>query len=149
MDFPTDKIRRVVFVPMLDCFNAVPTEVWRGTEEYMLVFDNQAQIEHMRCDFAKAAEIDQSGIIVTARGTTPDVDFVSRYFAPKIGINEDPVTGSTHTLLAPYWANVLGENNLVARQLSQRGGRLFCRIDGDTVKISGKAVTYCIGELLI
>jgi len=149
LDFPVDTICKVDFTPMLDCFNAVPIEAWRGTEEYMLVFENQAQIENMQCDFAKAAAIDQAGIIVTARSTDADTDFVSRYFAPKIGIDEDPVTGSTHTMLMPYWSRVLGKNALNAKQLSKRGGRLFCELDGDVLKISGTAVTYCVGELLL
>ena len=149
LDFPADTIERVDFTPMLDCFNAAPIETWRGTEEYMLIFESQAQIENMRCDFAKAALIDQSGIIVTAPSADADADFVSRYFAPKIGIDEDPVTGSTHTMLMPYWSGVLGKKTLAAKQLSKRGGRLYCELDGRVVKISGTAVTYCIGELLL
>ncbi len=84
---------------------------------------------------------------VTAMGS--DVDFVSRFFAPQTGINEDPVTGSSHTSLTPYWARILGRNKLTARQLSARGGDLICEIKGERVKISGQAVTYLVGEIYI
>ncbi|MCK4749531.1 MAG: PhzF family phenazine biosynthesis protein, partial [Bacteroidales bacterium] len=78
-----------------------------------------------------------------------EVDFVSRFFAPQIGINEDPVTGSAHTTLTPYWSKVLGKKCLTARQLSARGGELVCEDHGDRVKISGQAVTYLVGEINI
>ncbi|MCL2397130.1 MAG: PhzF family phenazine biosynthesis protein [Defluviitaleaceae bacterium] len=149
LDFPADHIWQIPFEAHMDCFNAAPMQAWRGTEEYLLVFENQSQIENMVCDLAKATKIDMSGFIVTAPADMPGVDFVSRYFAPKIGIDEDPVTGSAHTLLAPYWKEVLGKDNFTALQLSRRVGRLFCRIEGDRVKIGGKAITFAVGEILL
>jgi predicted PhzF superfamily epimerase YddE/YHI9 len=87
------------------------------------------------------------GIIATAAGNS--VDFVSRFFAPKLGIPEDPVTGGAHCSLIPYWSDRLAKNKLTARQLSERGGELYCEQRGDRVQIGGKAVTYLRGELLI
>lgn len=87
------------------------------------------------------------GIIATALGDS--VDFVSRFFGPKLGITEDPVTGGAHCSLIPYWSNRLAKNSLIARHLSQRGGELYCEQHGDRVTIGGKAVTYLRGELLI
>jgi len=149
LDFPAAKIWQIDFEDALDCFNATPTQVWRSETEYMLVFDTQAQIENAVCNLAKAAKIDLEGLIVTAKADTPGVDFVSRYFAPKIGIDEDPATGSAHTLLTPYWHGVTDKTNFNAVQLSKRRGHLQCRIEGDRIKIGGRAVTYLIGEIFL
>ena len=149
LDFPADTIYQIPFASHLDCFDTVPLEVWRGTEEYLLVFESHEQVENAVCNLKKATEIDLEGFIITAKAHTPDLDFVSRYFAPKIGIDEDPVTGSAHTLLVPYWSKVTGKTQFNAAQLSKRGGRLICRLDGDRVMIGGKAVTYSVGQLLI
>ncbi|MDR2183101.1 MAG: PhzF family phenazine biosynthesis protein [Clostridiales bacterium] len=147
LDFPMDKIWQIGAGDVPECFNYAPKQVWRGTDEYMLIFENEAQVKNAVCDLAKAKNIDLEGFIITAAADTDDLDFVSRYFGPKIGIDEDPVTGSAHTLLVPYWRNVLGKDVLRAAQLSARGGRLFCRAEGDRVKIGGKAVTYMVGEI--
>ncbi|MCL2236401.1 MAG: PhzF family phenazine biosynthesis protein [Defluviitaleaceae bacterium] len=149
LDFPVDKIWQIEFSDMLDCFNFRPAEVWRGTEEYMLVFENQKQIEDIVCNMDKASKIDLSGIIATAKANDDGLSFVSRYFAPKIGIPEDPVTGSTHTLLVPYWSEKLGEDSHVAQQSSARGGVLFLQNDNDRVLIGGRAVTYLAGEIFV
>jgi PhzF family phenazine biosynthesis protein len=92
-------------------------------------------------------KFDTESVIVTAPGT--DRDFVSRNFAPGYGIDEDPVTGSAHCTLAPYWANRLGNTSLTARQISTRGGELWCTVEGDRVKIAGDAVTYLQGQIFI
>jgi len=91
--------------------------------------------------------LDALGVIVTAPGEK--VDFVSRFFAPKVGVPEDPVTGSAHNTLIPYWAKKLGKTKLHARQISERGGELFCELRGERVKISGSAVKYLEGEIFI
>ena len=148
LDFPMDKVWQIGADDVPQCFNFAPKEVWRGTEEYMLIFENESQVKNAVCDFTKAANIDLSGFIITSAADGNGLDFVSRYFGPKIGIDEDPVTGSAHTLLVPYWRNILGKDELRAAQLSARGGRLFCRAEEDRVKIGGKAVTYMIGEIL-
>jgi len=149
LDFPRDYVYSTEFKPQLDCFQFTPKDTWRGTEEYILVFEDESQVATAVCDFAKAAQIDLSGIIITAASSQPGVDFVSRYFTPKYGIDEDPVTGSAHTLLVPYWQEVMGKDSFRALQISKRGGELFCRAEGDRVKIGGRAVTYSIGEILL
>jgi len=101
----------------------------------------------MKPDFMKMAAIKTRGIIVTAPGT--NCDFVSRFFAPAFGINEDPVTGSAHTALAPYWAKRLNKSRLTAQQLSKRGGILWCEVHGDRVNISGNAVKFMEGEITV
>ena len=98
-------------------------------------------------DFNALARIDKDEFFVTAPGS--DSDFVSRMFAPRLGIPEDPVTGAIHCSLIPYWAGVLGKNVLFARQVSARGGELFCELAGDRVKIGGNAVLYLKGEIYV
>lgn len=121
-----------------------PQEVW-AANDYIAVFENEEIVRSIVPDFAKLQELDLRGVIVTGPGT--DVDFVSRFFAPKIGIPEDPVTGAAHCELTPYWAQRLGKNSFEARQVSPRGGRLSCQLQGSRVIISGKAVTFMIAEI--
>ena len=148
LDFPKDHVYPIEFTEHLDCFNHKPREVWRGTGEYILVFDCQEQVEDAVCNLDKATRIDLDGFIITAPSNMEGVDFVSRYFSPKFGIDEDPVTGSAHTLLVPYWQKVTGQDAFHARQLSNRGGKLYCKAKGDRVLISGQAVTFFVGEML-
>ena len=149
LDFPRDHIYPIPFTEQLDCFNQKPDEAWRGSGEYLLVFESQEQVERAVCNLEKAAQIDLDGFIITAPSHLPDVDFVSRYFSPKYGLDEDPVTGSAHTLLVPYWQQVTGRDTFHARQVSKRGGKLFCQAVGDRIKIGGRAVTFLVGEMLI
>ena len=149
LDFPQSDIWQIPFTENLDCFNFTPKECWRSKDEYLLVFDNQSQIENAVCNLTKATKIDLSGFIITAKSNLQNIDFVSRYFGPKIGINEDPVTGSAHTLLVPYWQSVLCKDEFRALQLSKRGGKLFCKAKGNRTIICGKAVTFAKGEILI
>ena len=146
LDFPADKpVKRPGPESLLAGMGLKPLEVYRGKTDYMFVYSNAGQIEKLRPDMSKISEVDARGIIVTAPGD--DVDFVSRFFAPQSGISEDPVTGSAHTTLAPYWAERLGRTELIARQLSKRRGWLRCRIAGDRVEISGQARAYMTGEI--
>ncbi len=121
-----------------------PREVW-AAEDYLVVFDTQAEVLAIKPDFALLSRLDLRGVIVTARGD--EVDFVSRFFAPKYGINEDPVTGSAHCILTPYWVQQLGKNSLRARQVSQRGGDIACELKGGRVFLSGAAVIFMEGEI--
>lgn len=121
-----------------------PREVW-AANDYIAVFEDEETVRALAPDFARLQALDLLGVIVTAPGN--DVDFVSRFFAPKIGIPEDPVTGAAHCELAPYWAQRLGKNGLEARQVSPRGGRLSCRLQGSRVILSGKAVTFMVAEI--
>ena len=148
LDFPADKpVRSTAPENLLAGMGLRPLEIYRGKSDYMLVYSNAGQIEKLKPDMSRISEVDARGIIATAPGE--DVDFVSRFFAPQSGISEDPVTGSAHTTLAPYWAEKLGRTELIARQLSKRGGWLKCRIAGDRVEISGQARAYMTGEIEI
>lgn len=121
--------------------------VFKGPFDYMVIADSQAQVEELQPDFNMLATLDSRGIVVTSRGD--ETDFVSRCFFPRSGINEDPATGSAHTMMTPYWADILAKNKLSAIQLSARKGYLDCELAGERVLISGNAVTYMSGEIEI
>jgi PhzF family phenazine biosynthesis protein len=123
---------------------AQPKTVLKG-RDYLAVFEREDDVAAINPDFEVLKELDSQGVIVTAAGD--GCDFVSRYFAPAAGIPEDPVTGSTHCALIPYWSKRLGKGELRARQISRRGGELFCEDRGDRVGIGGNAVTYLDGHL--
>lgn len=148
LDFPMDKlIPAKTPQALIDSLEATPIETLKGLTDYMLVFNNEAQIKAFKPDFRKMSEVDCRGVIVTAKGD--EVDFVSRFFGPNSGGDEDPVTGSAHTSLAPYWAKVLNKTILSAKQISPRGGELQCTLVGDRVKIAGKVAPYLVGEINI
>jgi PhzF family phenazine biosynthesis protein len=113
----------------------------------LVVLGSEQTVRDVQPDFDALLRIENRGTIVTARGDRSDV--VSRFFAPRVGVPEDPVTGSAHCVLVPYWADVLGKNVLHAFQVSNRGGELFCVAAGDRVRISGKAVLYLEGVVTI
>lgn len=121
-----------------------PLGFWRATD-YLVLYENEAAIHTLQPDLRALAAVDARGIIVTAPGE--ECDFVSRFFAPGAGIDEDPATGSAHCTLAPFWSERLGKNPLQARQVSSRGGELHCRVAGDRVLISGQAVLYLEGQI--
>ena len=146
LDFPADRLQADPPPPeLLEAIGAIPTEVYAGREDWMLVFDRQEQIEALLPDFRLMAQIPSRGVIATAPGR--EVDFVSRCFFPQSGIDEDPVTGSAHTTMTPYWARRLDKALLTAAQLSTRGGRLECELRGDRVFLRGDCVTYLKGEV--
>ena len=146
LDFPADSMEEMVVPELIvTALQTPPLKAFRCKTDFMFVFASQSEIENMEPDFGLLAQVGGRGVIVTALGN--DVDFVSRFFAPQTGINEDPVTGSAHTALTPYWSKMLGKRELTARQLSTRGGELVCVDKGDRVDISGHAVTYMIGEI--
>ncbi len=148
MDFPADTIETTgITEEIRSCFDIQPQELYRGKTDYMLVYGNEEQIKNIRCNLASIAQIKARGIIITAPGN--DCDFVSRFFAPQSGVDEDPVTGSAHTTLTPYWSKRLNKDALRAVQLSKRRGFLRCRNKGERVEISGKAVTYMTGEITV
>ncbi|MCB9284629.1 MAG: PhzF family phenazine biosynthesis protein [Lewinellaceae bacterium] len=148
MDFPADPIQPVPIPEGLsDVLGIEPREFFEGRDDWMAVVDAQTTIENLEPDFQKLKKLGKRGLIVTAPGR--EVDFVSRCFFPQYGIDEDPVTGSAHTTLAPYWAQKLHKTELVARQLSKRGGTVICRLKGDRVELEGKAVTFFEGLMRI
>lgn len=148
LDFPADKLAKFDNTKDFEkCFNFKPTEIYKGKTDYMLVFEKEEQIRNIIPDFVEILKTEARGIIVTAKGD--NTDFVSRFFAPQCGVNEDPVTGSAHTSLTPYWSKVLGKTELTAIQLSERKGYLKCKLINDRVEISGQARLYMTGEIHI
>ena len=126
-----------------------PAPQWIGkSRDYVCVYANAAEVRAIRPDFPALNQIDVIGIIVTAPGES-GADFVSRFFAPNCGVPEDPVTGSSHCTLVPYWAARLGKNQLRAKQVSPRGGDLWCELRGDRVTMAGHAVLYLRGEITV
>ncbi|MBI4749306.1 MAG: PhzF family phenazine biosynthesis protein [Acidobacteria bacterium] len=145
MDFPSRKPVPVEAPPsLISALGAQPAAVLKS-RDFFVVFETEAEVRALTPDFPALGRLDTLGIIVTAKGDT--VDFVSRFFAPYAGINEDPVTGSAHCTLIPYWSERLGKTSLHALQVSRRGGELFVEDRGERVKISGNAVTFLRGEI--
>lgn len=148
LNFPTD-ICQQIDIPsaLIDAFGRKPLEAYKGKTDYLLIFSSQDDIESIQPNFDLIKTVGGRGVIATAQGT--EADFVSRFFAPQAGVNEDPVTGSAHTTLIPIWAKKLNKTKLTAKQLSDRQGELICTYLGDRVEISGKSVTYLVGEIEI
>ena len=147
MDFPARKPKRIPITPLME--QAIGASIREAclSRDLLLLVDHQQQVANIKPDMSLVSQIpDCFGVIVTAKGD--DVDFVSRFFAPNAGIPEDPVTGSSHSTLIPFWAEVLQKEKMKARQISKRGGTLLCENCGDRVKIAGKAALYLQGEIL-
>ena len=147
LDFPAFVPEPVPTPPDLVAgLGRAPQQVFKG-RDYLALFDTEEEVLVLAPDFAVLNRLDCLGIIATAPGRRSD--FVSRFFAPQAGINEDPVTGSAHTLLIPFWAERLGKRELHAFQVSKRRGELFCEHRGERVGIGGRAVTYLQGTLAL
>jgi predicted PhzF superfamily epimerase YddE/YHI9 len=127
-------------------FGKMPVECLKA-EDFIVVFDREDDVKSANPDFGELRKLDLRGVIITAKSTR--YDFISRFFAPKYGIPEDPVTGSAYTQLAPYWASKIGSKRFRVKQVSSRGGELTCQVAGDRVLISGKAVKYFEGKINI
>ncbi len=165
MDFPsrppTSKLPAAADLPLEDALGGndftlqgftgmlglAPTKVLGSEEDILAVLENEQRVRDLAPNLAALARMDCRGLIVTARGDS--ADFVSRFFAPAVGVPEDPVTGSSHCVLVPYWAGVLKKESLHAIQVSKRGGELFCRHRGSRVSIAGKAALYLEGVITI
>lgn len=148
LNFPSEEIIETKTPQLLKDALKVPIiKTFKGKWKLLVELENESAVKNLTPNFSKLALLEQAGIIVTAKGDS--VDFVSRFFAPKIGINEDPVTGSAHTLLIPFWAYKLKLNTMEAIQLSDRTGYLKCEYLNDRVEMSGQAVTYLKGQLTI
>jgi len=147
LDFPARPGERCDTPPALrEGLGSEPVEAYRA-RDYMAVFATQADVEALEPDMDLLKQVVCLGVIATAPGD--EVDLVSRFFAPSVGIPEDPVTGSAHCTLIPYWSERLGKQVLHARQVSARGGELTCQDAGERVKIGGQAATYLVGEILL
>ncbi|MEM6843124.1 MAG: PhzF family phenazine biosynthesis protein [Bacteroidota bacterium] len=148
MNFPTDVLTPVEAPEEITSgLGLTPKATFRGKTDYLVVIGSQEQLEQLTPDFRILAQGKVRGTIVTAPGN--EVDFVSRCFYPQYGIDEDPVTGSAHTTLTPYWAKQLNKNELTAQQLSFRKGDLVCIHHGDRTELIGQAVTYLRGEIWV
>jgi len=148
LNFPSDTIHKInPPKSVLKAFNITPVEIYKGKTDFLFIFNSEEEIRDCRPDLRKLEHEEGRGIIVSAKGD--NVDFVSRFFAPQSGIDEDPVTGSAHTSLVPYWSKKLGKNSFIAHQLSPRGGELLCNYLGDRVEIAGKTVLFMSGFIYI
>jgi PhzF family phenazine biosynthesis protein len=147
MNFPARPPNKVDVHPkLIGALGARPAEVL-GARDYLVRYKSAEEVRSLRPNMEALKQVDRFAVIATAPGT--DCDFVSRFFAPSKGIPEDPVTGSAHCTLIPYWANELGRTALHARQVSARGGELFCNLMGDRVEIGGHAALFLKGEICI
>ena len=148
LDFPSYPMKEIEPIPMLVAAEVPPLRYWESQGHMLfLLLENQKTVEELQPDMHKVLELPYDEVIITAPGE--DCDFASRMFAPRLGIPEDPVTGAIHCALIPYWAKELGKEKLFARQVSARGGALFCELAGDRVKIGGNAVLYLKGEIFV
>jgi PhzF family phenazine biosynthesis protein len=147
LDFPARPVKECDAPEgLIEAIGKKPKAILKA-RDYFLVYENEQEILDISPNFSKLLEIDAHGFIVTAIGDSSD--FVSRFFAPEVGVFEDPVTGSSHCNLIPYWAEKIGKTQLFARQISARGGELSCELRGDRVKIGGNAVLYLKGEIYV
>ena len=149
MDFPTlaPWVCAVPPASMIEGLGKTPAAVVQVEDNYFAIYNSEETVRNIRPNFPLLETLHPAGVAITAPGE--NCDFVSRYFVPSYGIPEDPVTGSTHCSLAPYWARRLGKTRLLARQVSERGGELWCELRGERVVIQGNAVLTLQGTLLI
>jgi PhzF family phenazine biosynthesis protein len=147
LDFPAQPPQPLSQHPdgLIDGLRATPLRILAGPD-LLAIFNSEAEVRALRPSQLDLAKVEYRGVIATAPGSD-GIDFVSRWFGPRVGVPEDPVTGSAHTQLVPYWAEQLGKTRLRARQVSARGGELWCELRGERVLISGHAVTYLRGEI--
>ncbi|MGI8409326.1 MAG: PhzF family phenazine biosynthesis protein, partial [Pyrinomonadaceae bacterium] len=149
LDFPSYPMNEIEqSAELADAVGKIPAKIWETQGNMvMLLMESESDIRSLEPDMSALSKIPFDEVIVTAPGD--DSDFVSRMFAPRIGIPEDPVTGAIHCSLIPYWAEQLGKDKLFARQISKRGGELFCELSGDRVKIGGNATLFLKGEIYV
>ena len=149
MDFPARPSKKIATPRELaEALGIAPVEVYAESFNFMAVFKDVSEVRELKPDLAAIARIDRGGVIVTAPGDG-EYDFISRYFAPAKGVPEDPVTGSAHCMLTPYWAERLGKTEMRAYQASERGGEMICRLVGDRVEMEGACVFFMQGEVMI
>ena len=146
LDFPKDNIKKIDMMDEVeDSIGVRPIETYIGDINLFALLDNEEALKSLNPNFSKLINLDGQGLIVSSQSN--EYDFVSRYFCPKFGIDEDPVTGSAHTTLIPYWSDKLNSADMLAKQVSERGGVLHCKNQDTRVLIGGKAVLYMKGEI--
>jgi predicted PhzF superfamily epimerase YddE/YHI9 len=149
LDFPVKAEEPAEAPPLLlESLGAKPTYIGRNAWDYLVEVASEDEVRALNPDHQRLRTIPVRGVIVTARSASPEFDFVSRFFAPGSGVDEDPVTGSAHCALTPYWAKKLGKSEMTAFQASRRGGVVRVRLEGDRVKLGGRAVTVFRGDLV-
>ncbi len=147
LNFPSDKPEKRSCTDLfVQCFDREPDAVLKGSADYLFVFEDEQFVRNAVPNAEAIRRLDAEGVIITAQGSR-GVDFVSRFFAPQLGIPEDPVTGSAHTVLVPYWAERLQKDEFLAHQVSKRGGVLICKYVGDRCEIGGSARTFLEGTI--
>ena len=150
LDFPAARVESETAPGgLLEALGTKAVSFGRARDDFFVELPNESAVRQLAPDFGKLSGLTKRGVIVTSRADDAKFDFVSRFFAPAVGIDEDPVTGSAHCSLTPFWAERLRKNELMAYQASARGGVLRVRVDGDRVKIAGRAVTVLRGELAV
>ena len=148
MNFPSEPVEPFELPTIRDAVNALLLNTGGNRMDYLAELESESAIRNLNPDFGVIAKLGKRGLIVTARAEgDADHDFVSRFFAPAFGIDEDPVTGSAHCALAPYWSERLGQDELLGYQASRRGGYVRVRVAGDRVHLGGEAVTVFAGEM--
>ncbi len=152
LDFPARPVRAGLpdwADALVGALGVRPSFIGLSAEDALVEVANEATVRSLEPDIATLRTLPARGVIVTSRAADPSFDFVSRFFAPAVGVDEDPVTGSSHCVLTPYWARRLGKASMTAFQASTRGGVLHVRLDNDRVRIAGRAVTVIRGQLAI
>jgi PhzF family phenazine biosynthesis protein len=149
LDFPAVRVEDADSPPgLVEALGVEPRYVGRNKFDYLVEVESEEAVRNARPDHTRLRQVEARGVILTSRSGSPQFDFVSRFFAPGSGIDEDPVTGSAHCALGPFWAKRLEKYGFVAWQASPRGGAVRVRVEGDRVKLGGQAVTVMRGELL-
>ena len=149
LNFPSNPDEPASAPPgLMEALRIAPQYVGRSKFDYLIEVDSEESVRNIHPDFTLLKKVPIRGISVTSSATSPGYDFVSRFFAPRVGVDEDPVTGSAHCTLGPFWSKKLGKNEFIAYQASQRGGVLRVRVAGDRVYLAGRAVTILKGELV-
>ncbi len=148
MDFPAKPAEKAAPPQgLIESLGVVPRAVCRNAFDYLVEVESESVVRGVRPDFARLATVEARGVIVTSPAASKEWDFVSRFFGPRVGVDEDPVTGSAHCALAPYWSSKLGKTEMIGRQLSSRGGTVRVRCTADRVGLAGTAITVWRGEL--
>jgi PhzF family phenazine biosynthesis protein len=145
LDFPKDNIVKKKIKGLDEIMNQKALEVYRGRDDILAIVEKEDDVSRLNINFEKLKKISARGLIVSAKGK--NCDFVSRCFFPATGVDEDPVTGSAHCTLTPYWSSKLNKSKLIAKQISSRGGELICEIKEDRVIIGGNAIEYMSGHI--
>lgn len=150
LDFPSAPLKEgEISEEIIKAVGAVPDQVYISREKWLFEYGDEKTVRELKPNFSGLRERTGRGLVVTALSERPGIDFISRYFAPWVGINEDPVTGSAHCMLGPYWGKKLGKSSMIGYQASERGGTVYVRLSAERTYIGGKAVTVLSGKLSV